>query len=333
MPDHAFTRELLELACCWFDADRVANDPATTQWKRLARWRQYRWAMTAGHAGHLGFHPYDGRAKNSVRVGSRLELQYAKTQKANFVTDAALDAVLARLRNRERHETMRTDRLWADLLSSMPMCFNLFGDLHADGRIASRAVREWWPDLPSGAVRVRFEHSPARLDPSYLGNRSAFDVALEVDPGAPSGRGIVGIETKYHERAKAEAPPSHERMSRYTEVTERSDAFADGWRKALVGTDLQQIWLDHLLLLSMLQHPSSAWSWGRFVLVYPAENPSFAGAATRYAAVLKNPQTFEARTIESLLDARDALLPATVKAFRDRYLSSTSVPTLGDLAM
>lgn len=34
-------------------------------------------------------------------------------------------------------------------------------------------------------------------------------------------------------------------------------------------TDLLEMWLDHLLLLSMLQHPSGAWRWGRLVHVYP----------------------------------------------------------------
>ena len=32
------------------------------------------------------------------------------------------------------------------------------------------------------------------------------------------------------------------------------------------------MWLEHLLLLSMLQHPSRTWSWGRYVVVHPAGN-------------------------------------------------------------
>ena len=31
-------------------------------------------------------------------------------------------------------------------------------------------------------------------------------------------------------------------------------------------------WLEHLLLLSMLQHPSGEWTWGRYVVVHPAGN-------------------------------------------------------------
>ena len=38
------------------------------------------------------------------------------------------------------------------------------------------------------------------------------------------------------------------------------------------------MWLEHLLLLSMLQHASGTWSWGRYVVVHPAGNIDFADA-------------------------------------------------------
>ena len=191
-----------------------------------------------------------------------------------------------RLATPEKHQMLKGERLWADLLSSMPLCFNLFGDLATDAEAAMRAVGAWWPDAPTGKVTVRFEHSPGRRDPTFLGNQSAFDVAFEVDTGGGT-LAIVGVETKYHEHAKAEKPPKPAALARYTQVTERSGIFVDEWRELIVGTDLQQIWLDHLLVLAMLQHPSKRWSWGRFVLVFPAANPSFVAAAAQYAGVLR----------------------------------------------
>jgi hypothetical protein len=105
-------------------------------------------------------------------------------------------------------------------------------------------------------------------------------------------------------------------------VTDASHAFVPGWREAILGTDLQQIWLDHLLVLSMRQCRSSKkrWSWGRSVLVYPREDPSFASAAARYATLLKDRTTFEARTLEDLLAAPGALHPGIIRAIRERYL-------------
>jgi hypothetical protein len=237
---------------------------------------------------------------------------------ANFVSPGALAAVRARLSRPERFEMLRADRLWADLLSSMPLCFNLFGDLSVDRQAAERAVRAWWPDAPTGPVTVRFEYSPGRRDPLFLGNQSAFDAAFEIAAG-DGALGLLGIETKYHEHAVAEPVPKPAALARYIEVTERSGAFAEGWRENVVGTGLQQIWQDHLLALSMLQHPSDKWTWGRFVLLYPAANASFARAAAAYRAVLRDATTFEARTFEELLAEPGTLLDATRANLVERY--------------
>jgi hypothetical protein len=52
---------------------------------------------------------------------------------------------------------------------------------------------------------VRFAHSPGRLDPGYLNSLRAFDVAFVLDLGDGT-RGVVGVDTKYHEWAKPEIP-------------------------------------------------------------------------------------------------------------------------------
>ena len=66
----------------------------------------------------------------------------------------------------------------------------------------------------------------------------------------------------------------------------------------------------------MLQHPSRKWIWGRFVLVFPSANPSYASIAASYASLLRDSATFQARTLEALLDA--SVVPA--REFRARYL-------------
>lgn len=314
MAQPALTPKVLRDADCWFAVDSVPDDELTTRWKRLARWRQAQWR--GGHP--VGTSPYRGGPKART-VGSRLDLEFARKNPVNLLTPAALAAARRRIANPEPHQMLNEDRLWADLLSSMPLCFNLFGDLDADPKLARSAVDRWWPDAPAGAVAVRFEHSPGRRDPLFLGNRSAFDVAFEIE-SSPETRAVIGVETKYHEHARVERRPTEERLRRYTQVTERSEAFAEGWQQALIGTDLQQIWLDHLLALSMRQHPGARWSWARFVLVFPAANPSFASAADRYRAVLRDGSTFEARTIESLLDGDGALPAETIRLLRERYL-------------
>jgi hypothetical protein len=245
-----------------------------------------------------------------------LEHSFARASGANFVTPGALAAVRERLARPEPLQTLLEDRLWADLLSSMPLCFNLFGPLTVAPEIADRALHAWWPDAPRGEIAVRFEHSPGRRDPAFLGNRSAFDVAFEIATG--DDRAIVGVETKCHEHAKVEPAPKPSALARYEEIADRSGVFVDGFRQRVVGTDLQQIWLDHLLVLAMLQHPSRRWTWGRFVLVYPAANPSFARAAASYRALLRDGSTFEARSLEEL-HVEETLGPETARALWERY--------------
>jgi hypothetical protein len=114
-------------------------------------------------------------------------------------------------------------------------------------------------------------------------------------------------------------PPKPSRLPRYRQITETSGLFGPGAIDAVNGTELIHIWLDHLLVLSMLQHPSRTWSWGRLVVVHPSGNTDFAGACSRYRALLLDQSTFSSVTVEELLDAN--VLPArTATALRTRYL-------------
>jgi hypothetical protein len=281
---------------CWFSVDRVAGDEATTAWKRLARFRQARWRIA--HELPPGHHPYAG-GEEAKRVGSRIALEVARSTAANILSADALAAVHARLQSPEKHQMLSEDRLWADLLSSMPLCFNMFGSLVWNQAAAKHMVQQCWPDLPAGHVRVRFEHSPGRCDPEFLGNKTAFDVAFEIETTA--GLIAIGVEVKYHEHAARAERPKPAALQRYIQVAERSKLFKPGWQAHVIETDLQQLWLDHLLVLSMCQHPSKRWSGGRFVLAYPSENPSFRAAAARYRDLLHDVSTFDEWTLEDMV--------------------------------
>src|SRR5439155_9703560 len=116
----------------------------------------------------------------------------------------------------------------------------------------------------------------------YLGNRSAFDVFVRYRTPT-NDKGFIGIEVKYPENLRVkEARHDH----RYDEVTAFSDAFANSDDPALRKPPLQQIWLDHLLALSMLQ-ASDGWCDGFFVLLAPAGT----GGARRSVAIMRNTST------------------------------------------
>jgi len=250
-------------------------------------------------------------------VGSRLPLDYAKETGANFLTPAALEAATTRTSFKEPHQSFDHQRLWADLLSSTALSFNLFGDVASRIELADRAVHSWWPDTPGVVGEVRFAHSPGRFDMDYLGNLSDLAVAHLLDL-VDGTKGILGLDINYHERIQREVPkPS--RLQRYVEIAERSGIFRTGAIDAVNGTDLLVLWLRHLLVLSMLQHPSGAWTWGRLVVVHPAGRSDFSEMCERYRDILSETTTFRSMTLEELLDSGG--LPAHVaSAVRRRYI-------------
>ena len=194
------SQQELEAAHCWEADDRVPGRPAMTAFRQTLRYHQAQWREANGHP--IGSQPIVPRAgKPSRPFGSRLPLDYAKETGATFVTAGALEAARARTSFAEPHQSFDHQRLWAELLWSATLAFNLFGDLAADLDVADRAVHAWWPDAPGTVSEVRFAHSPGRFDPEYLGSLRAFAAAfvLDLDDGT---RGIVGIDTKYHEHAR-----------------------------------------------------------------------------------------------------------------------------------
>lgn len=220
-------------------------------------------------------------------------------------------------------QAVRYPRLFNDLLSSQPLCFNLFGPLAGDLDLATEVARRLWPSRVDRVTAVRFEYSPGRQDPRYLNNGSAADVLFEhsVPQG---GRGVIAIETKYHEDLKGTpATPK----PRYQEIIEQSRAFASPQLPPeFSAPPLQQILLDHLLVLATRE--TDGLNGALSVLVYPELNTACQSAAMRYAAALDPaaPPTFETRTMQSICAAIAEVMPSEwITAFAERYLDLSRV--------
>jgi hypothetical protein len=109
-----------------------------TAFRRRLRYRQGRWRDAHGHP--LGTQPLVPREGKPVRfLGSRLPLEYARETGANFLTPGALEATRARSSVVEPRQSFEHQRLWADLLWSPTLAFNLFGDLAADRELADQS--------------------------------------------------------------------------------------------------------------------------------------------------------------------------------------------------
>ena len=113
----------------------------------------------------------------------------------NFLTPAI--RALADTRIAEGGGMVDADRLRRNMLSSQPMCFNLFGELAAEPRHGTSLVRALWGDHIGEVTSVRFEWAPTPAS-EYLSDKTAFDAFIEYD--ASDGKpGFIAIETKLTE--------------------------------------------------------------------------------------------------------------------------------------
>ena len=112
----------------------------------------------------------------------------------NFLTEGIRQ--VARDRLAEGGGAIERNRLHCNLLSSQPMCFNLFAPLQLDPSLATTLVSAL-PGLPEGiqVTAVRLEYAPDPL--KHLMDRSAFDAFIEYRRG--DRRGFIGVETKLTE--------------------------------------------------------------------------------------------------------------------------------------
>ncbi|MEP7055785.1 MAG: hypothetical protein ABI912_11105 [Actinomycetota bacterium] len=296
------------------DKELLGRDrPVATDngWQRHARRLQSDWRELQGLAPglHLG-----------QSLASRLELEDGRPPALrNYMTEAAKSQVLAAVAAAPASGALLSrPRLWVDLLSSQPLCFNAFGDLAVDLALATRVLRRVLPDDVETVEQVAFEYSPGRSDYArYTGSRSAFDIFV-VATGR-RGRGFLGIEVKYAENMSVSR--AEDRGHRL--LAEATDVFRLERLDELERPPLQQLWLDHLLALRMVQVDPDQWRWGKFITLYPTGNIRCDRIVTRYRECIRDESTFSIVTLEHFTEALLAEAPGPwPQELRRRYLGS-----------
>lgn len=250
-------------------------------------------------------------------LGSMLTRQDA-ARGANFLTQEIFEIARRRMRAGPGVEPFRC---LANMLSSQPMCFNLFGPLVEDTELATTLLRTVVGDL-ARVVEVHIEHAPSPRS-EYLGDRTAFDafVGYERTDGA---RAFVGVETKLAEGFGAVAYES----DRYLELTR---APGSPWREdchdALRGARLNQLWRNHLLVEALRRHPAEPYDSGLFAVVRHPGDDDGDRLVAEYRQCLREPEASLADWgLDTLLErwsSADGIQAATsewLTRFAKRYL-------------
>lgn len=294
-----------------FDAWEPRTDANDFQWRaRLLR---------AIHRVELGF---EAVVHQGARRGVLLPMPDAQEKLSGYLTDTIRAVVRREVEDpqRARGKLFGRPRIYNNLLSSQPLCFNIFGELAVELDLASRVFRNLTNERICEVTGIDFEYSPGRGDERYTGDRSAFDVYVRF-LGPEGTRGFVGIEVKYHENL---ADPAATLRNRYDEVADQMGCFVADRIPDLKKQPLQQIWRDHLLVGA--HKAIDGFDDAFFAFLYPANNTACDDAVRAYEGCLSDTSSFQAWTLESLVATlRKETDAAWVNDLWDRYLNFEKV--------
>ncbi len=207
-------------------------------------------------------------------------------------------------------------RLLHNMLSSQPMCFNLFAPLREDRELATVVARALWGKHIARVIRVEIEWAPTPRE-EYLDDRTAFDAFIEYER-LDGGLGFVGIETKLTEPFSQQHTdkPSYRRW-----MGEDCPWRAEAHDRVDV-VEHNQLWRDHLLAWAMLRHPRCYYREGKLVVIHHPIDERCRAVLSGYRQLLQSDETLASHSLDELVDAwlLHAGPGSWLEEFRARYL-------------
>jgi len=214
--------------------------------------------------------------------------------KKNFLSKSILAAVEQTIEDRKKAGSgiIEEQRLYNNLLSSQPLCFNFFGELKADKRLALKILQQYWPDL-TDVTKVIFEYAPEQ---NYTKDNSAFDVSFEVMSGEKSG--FIGLECKYTDTFS----------STEYKKTEYKSIFENGQKSSFIATydeftspKYNQLFRNQLIAEALLQN--ACYQFVYTGLFCHQDDNSALQTGTEFQGMLKNgEQKFKAITYRDFIE-------------------------------
>ena len=232
--------------------------------------------------------------------------------------------------------------LLRNALRSEHIPYNLFFPMTKECN--REATRDFFNDLlgtdaVSEVLDVKIEYAP-QPKYFYLCDGTSFD-AFILYQHQDGSKGGIGIEVKYTEReyqiGETEYKNTHDghgnvKLSEhYRRATDASGYYLPNSEESLVSDILRQIWRNHILGASMVQHGDLK----HFVslTLYPMDNPHFRVASEEYRKLLtpKGADTFFTFTYEKLFETiarhfQTEGQQAWIKYLYHRYLFDAKMP-------
>ena len=289
------------------------HEPArVATYRRLQSW--YREQVLGAKAGTFRGHE---------ALGSYLDVaEVTANPRLNFLSDAALVHAEERIGAVSREGgSLDPVRLRHNMLSSMPLCFNLFGTMRAEPAFL-HVFQELFDPEATEITDIVCEWAPQPTS-DFLGDRTAFDAVIFYE--TIEGERFCGIETKYTESFSVTEYDN----PTYASVTRDSGWFTDPDEavKTLVHRRSNQLWRNVLLAAAIERHGSRGS--GRVAVVCLADDPGALAATAAVSSALKDQERLKLVSMESIVDgaAKHPGLAPWAREFRRRYISTSTSTT------
>ena len=244
----------------------------------------------------------------------------------NFLTEYAFNYAKDRVTNRHKYETIESDRLFNNLLSSQPMAFNLFCPLKQMlvmcPEVASKVIRTALPDYPIHKVtEVDLEFIPEKYE-KLTGDKSAMDAIIRFEDEEGKD-GFIAIETKYSENLGTNVASRREKS---IECIKQLKCFSPDVEQSIIAgnTALTQIYRN-FLLSEMYGFYEGIQSYS--IILAPKEHPTTNNELESLTNVLRDEYKNKIKKIDlenfvnTIINNSPNEYRAVFERFYDRYLN------------
>lgn len=190
-----------------------------------------------------------GPTKNSKNKFGNMLINGEKTG-SNFISSAAFKYAIQRTidKNINKDLTIDSYRLFNNMLSSMPMCFNLFSDLRelllTNKKLCTAVCKILFKEINwiSSVEYIGVEFIPTPIE-QYTNDKTAFD-AIFIVKDKDDKKGIMSIETKYTDLLGSNSSQNIEQKNK---IIEKHKLFSSEIVNELKENGYKQIYRNYLL--------------------------------------------------------------------------------------